>query len=51
MVRYAEISELESETYEVGEEIWGMDSTINENGAVDMRVVRGREDGRLVDDQ
>lgn len=47
VIRDAEVAELEGEADEVSDEVWGVDASVNEDGAVDVRMMGGRVDGRL----
>jgi hypothetical protein len=41
VVRDSEVAELEGEAYEVGDEVRGVDSAVDEDGSVDVRVIGG----------
>lgn len=43
----AEVAELEGEADEVGDEVGGVDAAVDEDGAVDVRMICWRIDGRL----
>lgn len=43
----AEVAELEGEADEVGDEVGGVDAAVDEDGAIDVRMVCWRIDGRL----
>lgn len=47
MVGYAEVAKFESKSNQVGDKVRGVGATINEDGAIDVRMVCWRVDGRL----
>ena len=47
MIGEAEVAQLEGEADEVGEEVWGVDAAVDEDGAVDVGVGEGGEGGGL----
>lgn len=47
MVGYTEIPKFEGETDQVSDEIWSVDAAVNKDGAVNIWMISGREDGRL----
>lgn len=49
VVRKAKVAELECEADEMRQEVWSMNATVDEDGAVDVRVGESRESGRLED--